>query len=102
MILVPLLVAALVLAVAGARQRRHGRRQTLAPSTPLGRVAVGSLALMLVVALADASLLVTIPVGGVMLALTAWAWWGKRDHGLLLTLPLVFGVWTLAIPPLFE
>ena len=57
---------------------------------------------MIVVVLADASLAITVPTGAVMLALSALAWLRERDHGLLLTLPLVFGLWTLVVPPLFE
>lgn len=102
MILVPLLVAVLVIAISAARQRQQGREPGMVPLTPLGRIAVASLALMILVVLAEASLVVTLPVGAAMLALAVLAWWRLRDHGLLLALPLVFGFWTLVVPPLFE
>jgi hypothetical protein len=101
-LLAPLVLAVLAIVLVRARQRHSGRMSTMAPTTLLGHVAVASLALMILVVATGASLMVTIPAGGTMLVLGAVAWWRHHDHGLLLTLPLVFGAWVLVIPLLFE
>jgi hypothetical protein len=101
-LLVPIVLAALAIVLVRARQRHSGRTSTMAPTTMLGRVAVASLALMILVIATGASLVVTLPVGVTMLGLGAVAWWRHHDHGLLLTLPLVFGSWVLVVPLLFE
>jgi hypothetical protein len=86
----------------GAFDRRSGSERPMVPATTLGRVAVASLLLMILVAVADAIPAVTIPVGTTMLALSASARWGQCDRGLLLAFPLVFGSWVLVLPLLFE
>ncbi len=101
-LLAPLVLAVLAIMLVRAAQRQSGRMSTMAPTTLLGRVAVASLALMILVAVTGASLVATIPVGMTMLALGSVAWWRHHDHGLLLTLPLVFGSWVLVIPLLVE
>jgi hypothetical protein len=101
-LLAPLVLAVLAIMLVRAGQRHSGRKSTMAPTTLLGRVAVASLALMVLVAVTGASLVATIPVGMTMLALGAVAWWRQHDHGLLLTLPLVFGSWVLVIPLVLE
>lgn len=74
----------------------------LAPTTSVGRLALASVALMIVVAVGDASMATTLPVGGVMLVLGSFARWGRHDRGLLLVLPVVFGLTALVLPIFFE
>ena len=102
MLLPPLLLAMVWTLMARAHERRSGGELPLAPATALGRIAVASLALVILVIVSDVALAVTIPVGAVMLALSAYARWGQRDRSLLLALPLVFGAWVLVLPLLFE
>ena len=100
MVVVPVLVS--VIWIALARSRDRAREDPLVPSTTVGRMALASLALVIVVALADASLIATVPAGVVMLGLASLARWIQRDRGLLLVVPLAFGLSTLALPLLFE
>ena len=88
--------------VARTRERRPASEPPLVPTTMLGRVALASLTLMILVVVSDVTLAVTIPAGAVMLALSAIARWGQLDPGLLLAFPLVFGLWVLVLPLLFE
>jgi hypothetical protein len=101
-LLPPLVLALLAIVLVRAWQRHSGRMSAMAPRTLLGRIAVGSLALLVLVFATGAALAVTIPVGVTMLVLGAVAWWRDHDHGLLVTLPLVFGSWVLVVPLLFE
>lgn len=102
MFLAPLVLAVLAIVLGRARPRQSGQMSTMAPTTLLGRVAVASLALMVLVMVLGASLVVTIPVDVTMLALGAVARLRLHDHGLLLAIPLVFGAWVLVIPLFFE
>ena len=99
MIVVPVIVSVIWITLVQARGEGD---VPLAPMTTAGRIALGSVALVIVVALADASLAVTLPAGVVMLGLGSFARWGRHDPGLLLVLPLVFGASALALPMLFE
>ena len=100
MIVVPVLVS--VIWIALARVRGGGQKAPLAPTTTAGSVALVSVALVIAVALADASLAVTVPVGAVMLGLASFARWVRRDRGLLLVVPLVLGLSILTLPIFFE
>lgn len=74
----------------------------LAPTTIVGRVALASLSLMIAVVIANASWAATLPAGVVMLALGSFARWVRHDRGLLLVLPVVFGLTVLVLPIFFE
>lgn len=100
MIFVPLIVAAIWIAI--IRGRENETTPPLAPTTTLGRLALGSLGLIVVVALADAAVIVTVPAGVVMIGLASLARWGHLDRGLLVLLPLTFGIFVVLLPLLFE
>lgn len=87
-----------------ARSRDDARGDTacMLPTSTVGRIALLSVALMILVAATNASLAVTVPAGIVMVALWLLARWGQRDRGLLLVLPLVFGLWILIVPFFLE
>jgi hypothetical protein len=70
--------------------------------TTVGWIALLSLALVGVVAVTDASLFATLPVGVVMFGLASFARWVRHDTGLLLVLPLAFGLSIFVLPLLFE
>lgn len=99
-ILLPVAIALLWIAV--ARMRPSGRDAPLVPTTTVGGVALASVALVILVGLAHASLLAAVPAGIVMLVLAALARWVKGDRGLLLVLPFVSGCSVLVLPLLFE
>ena len=100
MIVVP--VIASVIWIALARTRESGREAPLAPRTTVGRIALLSLALVIVVVLTDASLAATLPTGVVMFGLASFARLVQHDPGLLLVLPLVFGLSVFILPLFFE
>lgn len=100
MIVVPVLVSVIWIAI--ARAREGGRETPFAPTTRAGSVALVSVALVIAVALTGASLAIAVAVGLVMLGLASFARWVRHDRGLLLVVPLVFGVSTLALPIFFE
>lgn len=70
--------------------------------TTVGWIALLSLALLIVVAVTRASLAATLPAGVVMFGLASFARWIRHDAGLLLVLPLVFGLSVFVLPLLFE
>lgn len=100
MIVLPVLVS--VIWIALARAREGGQAAPLVPTTTAGSVALASVALVIAVAVADAALAVTLPVGAVMLGLASFARWVRGDRGLLLVVPLVFGLSILTLPIFFE
>ena len=85
-----------------ARSRANGRDDPLAPTTTVGRLALASLALMIVVVVANAAVVATVPAGFVMFAVGAFARWGRHDRGVLLVVPVVFGLTVLFLPIFFE
>jgi hypothetical protein len=85
-----------------ARTRTSGREAPLAPITTVGWIALLSLALIGVVAITDASLAATLPVGAVMFGLASFARWVRHDPGLLLVVPIVLGLSVFVLPLLFE
>lgn len=98
--MVPAIVS--VIWISLARTRTSGRDEPLGPTTTVGSVALVSLALISVVALTDAALVATLPVGAVMFGLASFARWVRHDTGLLLVLPLVFGFSIVVLPLVFE
>jgi hypothetical protein len=99
-IIVPVLVS--VVWIALVRTRTGGRDEPLAPMTTAGGIAMLSLALVIVVAITDVSLAVTLPAGVVMFGLASFARWVRHDTGLLLVFPLTVGLSVLVLPLLFE
>ncbi len=97
MILLPVVISVIWIAVASRRSDAP-----LLPTTRVGQVALASLVLLIVVAVTGASLAATVPIGIVMLVLASFSRWAKRDRGLLLVLPLVFGLTVLVLPLVFE
>lgn len=100
MIVVPVVVSVIWMAI--ARSRGDGPQAPLAPTTTVGIVALSSVLLVILVTLTDASLAVTLPTGIVMLGLGSFARWIRRDRGLLLVVPVVFGLSILLLPVFFE
>lgn len=105
MVLVPLVLAALWLAIERARQGARADptdRAPLVPGTAVGRLALASLLLLIAVALASAAFAVALVAGAVMLVLASYARWGRHDRASLLVVPLVFGAWLVAVPVAIE
>lgn len=100
MVVVPVIVSLVWIFV--VRARSGGQATPFAPATPVGWLAVAATALVIAVAVADASLTVTLPVGFVMFGLASFARWVRHDPGLLIVVPLVFGLTILILPIAFE
>jgi len=103
MIVVPLIAAAIWMALIRTREtRENGQRSPLAPTSTVGMVALASLVLLVLVIATDAAVATTLPVGAVMFGLASFARWVRHDQGLLVLVPLTQGFFAMLLPLLFE
>jgi hypothetical protein len=99
-IVLPLIAAAVWVAI--VRAREAGPPSPLTPTTSVGKLALGSLVLLVLVIATDAAVATSLPSGVVMFGLASLARWVRHDLGLLVVVPLTQGFFAMLLPILFE